>query len=617
MGLRSVSYLFVSLIFIGMPLFAAEQPLPPTPPGFRIGMEMELSIKPFAAISGYFDFESLQDKMGSYINSKLPDDYFDTYLRDSPGALAELPENIRHSLTEGLELQSSVIQKTQPLVTSDGKYLASQPKIILPGAPQQPITPQRLILPGNSTPQPLAPATEAKLELPKTTAWNTLNARWKALDPSLKKSLVKWERLSPLHKSELALVYALGKVEIKKDLPPAEKRLFDRLYWSKDGNGVLEFRHREDLIVTDPQEFLRDAKDLATRAGVERKIFNPGDSRINTASFHYHISLKGGIPKEVGIALNDLSLIRRLNVGILNDLTGEGEYLYYPSATDKGHVRIYDDTRLEFRTHIIPLEEELAFNLRALGQNKDQAIELIHSEIRHLMSDYVVDKISGIDSRYLPYFSKFMSPEQKLKIQPKLELVRYMKNLPSPITQDQWEQLPHWLSNTDIQIRNMAISLMERRFDVPWPADFWSHMPSLLQNSPPEMINLLTRCISRQKNWPPEIWQMVPGFLRDQDWSNQFAIQKGIKSQKSWPMEFWKEIPGLLLEENKDISTLLLSAMDRQPVWPQEFWDQVPDLIKKSGNQNVREVLASRTKQPVTPMSRGACMMQEFLGRFF
>lgn len=105
----------------------------PLPPGLKIGMEIELTEKPFSQISGYFDFDQLQKNRGN--KTVLPPDFFASYLQDHPQAFAQLPEKVRAKLSAGLQLEDLIPRKSNALVGSDGAPLDASPKLILPGSP--------------------------------------------------------------------------------------------------------------------------------------------------------------------------------------------------------------------------------------------------------------------------------------------------------------------------------------------------------------------------------------------------------------------------------------------------------------------------------------------------
>jgi hypothetical protein len=315
----------------------------------------------------------------------------------------------------------------------DGQPIHSEPNLVVPdksisknpghafGKPAD--EPKELVLPS----APLRRKSEAfqkqgELIVPKTQSWQTLYQRWRELSPDIKASVVRWENLPARTKAEFAIYDADGDIKLKDQLGPQEKQLFDRLEWVTDGD-ALEFRHRDDVIVRDPQEFYRDVTFLAKRAGVESKILNPGESRLQSASFHYHISVHGKDLVEQGFALNQLAFVRRVNAGILSDLTGEGDYLYHPDATKNRLVRVYDRDRIEFKNHLLPLREELAFSIRAVTLEKAQALHLIDSEIKRLMTPYVVGKIIQYKPQYLEDLIKHVPelvPELKKNPDPKV-----------------------------------------------------------------------------------------------------------------------------------------------------------------------------------------------------
>lgn len=429
--------------------WGADPVFPPVPAGFRIGMEIELLPQAFANLTRHFDFEALQTEFGPQVEKNLPDTFFDHYLSDSPQALSDLPSEIREKLTQGLHLDSLIERPTPSLLGSDGRPIDRSAQRKKSASPFH---------------------QEGSLEVPKRLAWQTLFDRWAALHPTEKRKIARWENLSPSKKAQLALdtkiLFSLEKLKIKKDAPEADKKLFEKFHWSQD-RAAIEFRHRENVIVSDPNEFYRDVLGLAARAGahVEKQILNPQASTARDSSFHYHVSVDGKDLTSQGEALNRLAFVRRIHQGILNDLTNEGYFLYSPSAESKGLVRVVDYDRIEFRFHTTPLVDELRFNLSVLTLDKKEGLKVIDSEIKKWMSDYVVDKISSLRLDYLSDFTKYMSKKQRARIRSQIETAKFIKNLPHKIPPDFWARAPELLKSDEPLVRNLMIETLKLHRD--------------------------------------------------------------------------------------------------------------------------------------------------------
>jgi hypothetical protein len=585
-----------------VPSYATDPVFSPPPPGFRIGMEIELWPEAFAGLTRYFDYDQLQAK-GERIARELPSDFLDDYLRDYPQALSELPDDLRKKLTQGLQLENVTPQKDQSLVNADGKKLDSQPKLILPKA-DLPAS-QSLILIPNAPPaaapshQALAGAEKSKeLVLPKRMAWQTLYERWRALDLSVKKSIVRWEHLSPTKKAILAIDYAQAEISTKPDLPPEEKRLFERLHWSQDGSAI-EFRHREDVHVTDPNEFYHDVRQLAQRAGIENKILHPEMSKNKAAGLQFHVSVEGEDLEERGKALNRLAMVRRVSVGDLADLKGEGRYLYNPDASNKGHVRIHGKDRLESRSHFWPLHEELEFFMKILKLNSDEALELIGSEIKKLMSDYVVDKIAEYRSEYLADLMQYLTPEQLRRVQPKLDQHPYLERASQSLPEDFWHRAPALITSKDRTIRRTAIRLVFQQPSL--SKEVWDRIPELMTSEDSWVCKSVVRALLRYPDWSIEVWNQIPAMMKNENPSIPQELEGALTRQQDWPKEFWRQIPALLKSENAWAREQIITALKWRSTWLKEFWDQVPAWMTSNGKLeqiSILEALAGKLPWP-------------------
>ncbi len=535
--MRAQGYL-LGLALLAMTAFAKEPSFVAPPPGFRIAMELELSPEAFSKLAGYFDYERLQAESGASLVKRLPDDFFDDYLRDDPQALSDLPEVLRKTLTHGLTLESTIIQNASELDSQRGLSARAIQK-------------------------------QGDLWVPKHVAWQKLYDRWNALDPSVKKSVVHWESLSPRKKATLAIQYAFGNLHPKASLPPEEKRLFERLFWGLDRK-ALEFRHRENLYVDSPSEFFHDVRLLAQRAGVERKILHPEEfyenlqnltaraglsqvPRSGTAGLHFHISVKGRDLTEFGNALNRLALVRRVHLGILNDLLGSGDYLYDPSARDKGLVRMIGKDRLEIRDHRIALQDELRFILKGLSLESKESIELVDAEIKKLMSNEVVDRIAKYRSSYLPDFEKYMTPEQRSRVQPVIEFSRSIERMSSARKPSK---------------------------------DFWRRTPALMATKDADIRSSVFKVLAQQSTWPNEVWDRVPALMTSESPQAQLALLRTLESQPVWPQKVWDQIPLMMKSEDSDLR--------RQIAYLVRFH---PDRAK-SASHCVAEILSTGLKFP-------------------
>jgi hypothetical protein len=512
-----------------------------------------------------------------------------------------------------------------------------------------PAHPQALILPNQKEPQSTAiPKShfthgETGLILPERVAWQNLYDKWKkSVELSEKQNVVQWEFLSSSKKAYLATYFAPDRIEVKSTLPPDILGIYKDLSWGLDPNApddalFMEFRHREDVTISDPNLFYQNVVQFAKRAGIETKILNPQLGVDQNTTLHFHISVKGRNLAELGEAFNDLALIRKIHSGELNDLTSNESYIYEPTATQKGLVRIIARDRLEFRAHSIALKDELNFILEALSHENPEALNFIHNEIRRLMNDYVAEKLMTRRSEYVSRFLPWMTPDQQKKAQAKLDSLKLLDQRIQNPTQDLWDDLPKLFSGGDNHLAKKFNQLLLRH---PWPESFLNQVPSLLNGTNPVAKKVILNSLHLQQKWPEDVYPPLLEFihgkngelasqaayaissrselpaklitdaalphLRSPSLESRVLGTQMIKNQKSLPKAIWDRLPELIGTEgdtdyHKAIRMNLTRTLENQTHWPQEFWDRIPSMMKTSSESTAKIIMAGLSKQKEWP----------------
>ena len=415
-----------------------------------MGMELELTPEKVANLTPIFDFAQLQrdfqknpeelellwthveDLAALHLNEA---DISKNYLRNSPAALDQLPPTLRQQLTAGLKLEKRILTEKNSLVDATGKKLEQQTSAVLNAEKPKLTAAPRLILPGeenNPAPKAKAPVDESLLqksgsfEVPNHYDWETLYQRWEALPRETRYGAMKWDLLGPQEKSMLALV-GNGYLRLRPDLPEKDQALFSRLAWERD-HGTLEFTHREP--VTDVQTFLSDLRQLAARAGVEREVFDPESTRMRQlgqdgkvlsssrpwGSMHYHVSLPDRNYQELVAKLNENLLVRRLELGITNDLGGNRRYGYMANIKDRGLLRLFEPNHFEVRAHYEPLEKELARVLTATFAGRQEGLAQVTADTAQRLDEKMLLQLSrsSHEKTFLDLFEQIPDFEKKL-----------------------------------------------------------------------------------------------------------------------------------------------------------------------------------------------------------
>jgi hypothetical protein len=376
----------------------------------------------------------------------------------------------------------------------------------------------------------------------------------------------------------------------------------------------VEFKHREDLHVSDPNRFFQDVLELSRRAGVEYKILNPVESKKTSAGLHYHISVKGKDLRPLAMELNKLFMIERISQENLADLKEGQKYIYIRNAQWKGLIRLHGTDRMEIRTHIMPLKDELHFILPLLSLDSEDAVKIVANEIRKRMSDYVVDKIGEYKVEYLKDFTSYMSPSQLEHVQPRLDARKYVleakaKYLASgKVPEDFMKRAPELMTNKDTSVFNETMELISHQPTL--TEEVWDRLPSLMACEVGLTRQYVAMVLDRHLEWPEKVWLQLPQMIKLGEKSQLHSLFRSIAKQKVWPKEFWALVPEYLTSQSEYLSQYMLGALEDHPEWPQELLDRINELkpkmlpvTRRDFETAIEKYLSSRV---------GHCMLQHF-----
>ena len=409
------------------------------------------------------------------VQSPFQDEFYDDYLHDYPQAWKELLEEragdtphlrrwrqeIYKQLTNGLKLEERLAINQHP---DCGKILSvpQAPKILgadsgkiilrsennLPNQEKWQRGNSGLVLPKDrpailaEKPQ-LDPSlnvqkfhdSDSGIAKPATLDWEKLFARWKALPLETKRSLARWELLSPTKKAALALLYHDQlKLKLVRPSEHADRfttylrdadasrvtKLFSRLEWLRD-RGMLEFRHKKEQIPTNLPDYYNDVRNFAQMAGVDSKLLHWESSGIEGVNLHIHMSAPGDHDKERGILENDLLLLLRAHLGIVNDLKATGEYTYHHNIYERGLLRAYRDeeglvheglVHSETRVLPLPLDQLLILKFYIQSLPFAAAKEFVKKEMRRRLDSETIDRFLRLSPELLSRFEWVISREE-------------------------------------------------------------------------------------------------------------------------------------------------------------------------------------------------------------
>jgi hypothetical protein len=374
------------------------------PQGFRIGMEIELSLPALARIISMFDFNRFQDEVDHFGGPKVlirNREFYSDYLL-SERAYYSLPVEVRRQLTQGLQLSEAELFK--PTRAEELRLQNERTGRIL-GPNGQPLgsnTGSRIVLPNTSVPQsrgiqkPEVKNPEHQRVLGEVEKENELRKvfdRWKALGFDEQSKYVRWEFLGNDKKAALAQSSdAFEQLKLRADLPQETKTFMAKFDWHLDPAGAAEFKHRDAHLVTDPVEFLEDVKKFSSYAGITDQIFNPETAQKDTSSFHYHMSVKGKPLRPVVQLMNLRALVDRLDLGwdkALEPHVRSG----FKAVEEKGLYRLVRPDRLESRAHQEPLLQELPRNIRLVSLPEEESVKELSDHILSKLTPERMDQI--------------------------------------------------------------------------------------------------------------------------------------------------------------------------------------------------------------------------------
>lgn len=403
----------------------ANEEFPKMPNGFRIGMEREVDKIAFSKIIHFFNFENIQGQNKSVLKKYLSEKDIDEYIELAPEKrLAEFPQGLREKLTNGLKLESVLDIAPSTVLTSNASNAPTvNSKLILPfdkksgGELQDKIKEKIVINNVDSKSEKIYDQALRRAE------WEKLNARWRSLPIDEKINVIQVDNLRPITKADLAIKYYSNhkSLPLKKDVPKEIAELFDKFTWGKDLD-MMEFRHKDELIISTPQDFYNDLISFAKLTGTSKELLEPEKlhkekallqknlsepSYAKGSSMHYHISIPNYKMKEIAKAFNDKIFLERVGQGIESDLTRKGHFLYQPlDLSEKGLLKLVNFERIEFRSHPTNILDELKFNLKALSLGPVESLSFVKDKIYQLMTNENLFKILIGNEGYFKYILK-------------------------------------------------------------------------------------------------------------------------------------------------------------------------------------------------------------------
>jgi hypothetical protein len=633
---HSFLYFFWAYSFFN-PVFCDS--IPQGPENMRVAWEMELTRTSLANIIDDFDFEKLQREKSDELEIKIPPEFYNDYILNKPDVLDDLPLLLKAELTKNLILERPVL--VIPTGNEENKNLSSPQSIILENVNDVEVdTKKEIILPGDGKiltggrASPRHFQDQNGIEIPKSVAWQTLHKRWNRLDLKVKKSVVKWEKVSRKKRCHLATYLAQGALRPKENLRPSLTKLYNKLEWENDGD-TLEFRYKNQTIVKDFNELMNDITQFSQRVGNQKQILNQEIGQLKSSSLHVHVSIQGKDLRPHASLINDFLFLRGVGDGVIDDLITMGTMNTYNLNLERwGLVRVIDDDHFEVRENIKDLKKDITFINEMVALDPLQARDLMKEKVKEYVSDFSLDKIAKYNSLYLSRFRFLMNDNQKSRYQNKFEMVAWAEKLDESVpdnfweealpilkgddaylkkrvifalgkhqtltwTETVWQNLTALLVDPDRDVSFMASDLLSKRLEL--PSSFWEEVGPLLKNADIKEMRILMKTLSLHQNWPSYIWNTLLEILENSHDKIIAHIIPVIHFQQNWPAGFMSNITKLALKKNRKFQREVIKSMGEQTPWPEELWPLVSDHLNSSLSSVKKEIIYSMYQQEYLP----------------
>lgn len=418
-------------------------------PKFLFGHDFELSTQHLANIVPHFDLRHLESRLRirpeiwqMVMSDRVLNEYI-TY----PGALEDLPAELREQLTKDLALSANLIDHqstsiTAPALIMDNRMPTPAPIKTRTLNTDFKISTDSTFLRPTPAPVPTKLALDTSrsgLLVPRGSDWQELARRWRALPTAEKLNVAKFNRLPNRIIADI----------IETKIPAAQKSTGDLQFylrpkddapeWMRRVTYSLDGRNREvkpgarmsvEIALREPMEskddFYRHLDEVAKTTGLKTELETPQLMKRSSAATHIHFSVDGppeASMKKVMEAWKRLVLVRLLDAGeqydpILEIPVGDrGDLLQniYDRSIEAKHslVRRVRGNHYELKEHAKNVKHELDEVLGLLDKPEAEAIEIMAKEVKATTSKNpsIVARIHKINPNVLRDFRDIVPEE--------------------------------------------------------------------------------------------------------------------------------------------------------------------------------------------------------------
>ncbi len=249
----------------------------------------------------------------------------------------------------------------------------------------------------------------------------TIQSAWTRLPYETQVAAIKPSRM-PLSVLSYKLANLAAALKVREDAPPAFKEMMSRFALEPDavsGPAIFEFKHNEDIAMTDPVKYLADLASLSGFLGIQSMLDDPLTRKPGIYSYHVHISKKDG--PIVESVLQALNFKRMLDLAKLNSAAAFSETSTVAYQTDirrKGLIRRIAEDRVELRYHDGNPVDELRSTLELLSLPEKEAASRLSAQVAEQFTPELIEKITEIRPDvvvdYLLHIYPHLTTEQKI-----------------------------------------------------------------------------------------------------------------------------------------------------------------------------------------------------------
>lgn len=382
---------------------------------FLFGHDFELSTQQLANIVPHLDLQRMETRLrirNEVWQQVMSREILDEYI-SYPGALEDLPPEVREKLTKDLNLNLNLVDHRSSDLVAPSIILSANPQAPGPNSKLEPkplnLGPSGIaVTPSAGLPTRRALETNRSgLLVPKGSDWQELARRWRELSQDERLKIARFQRLPSRVVADIIEtkipIQSKSVAELDLYLRPKDgaPEWMSRVTYSLDGrNRGANPGARQSLEIalksptSNKDEFFRHLDEVAKTTGLKTQLDSPQLMKRSSAATHIHFSVKAVDEKameRVMHAWRRLVMVRLLDAGeqydpILEIPVGDRGYMLqniYDHKLSAKHslVRKVEGNHYELKEHAKNVKDELSEVLALVMTDEKSAIEKMSREV--------------------------------------------------------------------------------------------------------------------------------------------------------------------------------------------------------------------------------------------